>query len=53
MVWLCHGCSVATFISSSRVSWHDLLDSFFLSSTVGVAYAGVVLKCQFGGSLQT
>ena len=28
-------------------------DGFVLSSTVGVAYTGVVLKCQFGGSLQT
>ena len=28
-------------------------DSFVLSSTVGMAYTGVVLKCQFGGNLQT
>ena len=37
MVWLCHGCSVATFISSRRESRHDFWASFCPSWMVGMA----------------
>ena len=37
MVWLCHGCSVATFISSRGESRRDLWAIFCPSWMVGVA----------------